>query len=106
MMGQQINVNVRIDSDIKKEADILFRDFGLNFSSAINAFVRQALRERAIPFVIREVSTPRSVLLAEGKAVVNSIQGDSVNNGTDEMPLDEINKIIEKSRAERRKAEA
>jgi antitoxin component of RelBE/YafQ-DinJ toxin-antitoxin module len=34
-MGQQINVNIRIDSDIKKEADILFRGFGLNFSAGI-----------------------------------------------------------------------
>ena len=103
-MGQQINVNIRMDSDIKKEADILFRGFGLNFSTAINAFVRQSLKEKAIPFIIRDVPSHHETLLAEGKAIVKSIQSDSVNNDTDEISLDEINDIISKSRAERRKA--
>ena len=105
-MGQQINVNIRIDSDIKKEADVLFRGFGLNFSSAINAFVRQSLKERAIPFAIRDVPLQSEALLAEGKAVMKSIQEDSVKNGTDDMSLDEINGIISKTRTERRKAKA
>jgi len=96
-MGQQINVNIRIDSDIKKEANILFRGFGLNFSTAINAFVRQSLKEKAIPFIIRDVPTQHEALLAEGKEIMTSIQSDSVKNGTDEITLDEINSIIKKA---------
>ena len=52
-MSQQINVNIRMDKDIKTSADKLFSELGFNMTTAINAFVRQALRERAIPFYIK-----------------------------------------------------
>ncbi|MGL4208177.1 MAG: type II toxin-antitoxin system RelB/DinJ family antitoxin [Candidatus Adiutrix sp.] len=57
-MGQQINVNIRMDSEVKENADALFNELGFNLTTAINAFVKQALRERAIPFHIRaEIDT-------------------------------------------------
>jgi len=51
-MSQQINVNIRMDKDIKISADKLFNELGFNMTTAVNAFIRQALRERAIPFYI------------------------------------------------------
>lgn len=39
-----------MDEDIKHQADELFSDLGLNLSSAITAFIKQAIREQAIPF--------------------------------------------------------
>lgn len=47
-----INVTIRMDEDLKKQADTLFNELGLNLSTAFNVFVRQAVREQAIPFVI------------------------------------------------------
>ena len=44
------NLTIRIDENIKQEADILFNKIGLNISSAINIFFRQAIREQCIPF--------------------------------------------------------
>lgn len=52
-MGQQINVNIRMDSDVKENADALFHELGFSLTTAINAFVKQSLRERAIPFQIK-----------------------------------------------------
>jgi DNA-damage-inducible protein J len=49
----QTNLTIRIDENIKQEADILFNRIGLNMSSAINVFFRQAIREQAIPFELR-----------------------------------------------------
>jgi DNA-damage-inducible protein J len=49
----QTNLTVRIDEDIKKEAEILFNKIGLNLSSAVNVFFRQAIREQAIPFALK-----------------------------------------------------
>ena len=46
------NLNIRIDRDIKIQADRLFSDMGMNLTTAVNVFVRQALLERAIPFKI------------------------------------------------------
>ena len=48
-----ISINIRIDEDVKHDAEILFEKLGLNMSSAINVFFRQAIREQAIPFQIK-----------------------------------------------------
>ncbi len=44
------NVTIRMDADLKRDAEDLFRDLGLTLSGAINVFVRQAVREQALPF--------------------------------------------------------
>ena len=44
------NVTIRVDKDVKKQAEVLFNDLGLNLSSAINMFLHQAIAEQAIPF--------------------------------------------------------
>ncbi len=49
----QTNLTVRIDENIKQEAETLFNRIGLNMSSAINVFFRQAIREQAIPFELK-----------------------------------------------------
>ncbi|MCL2189199.1 MAG: type II toxin-antitoxin system RelB/DinJ family antitoxin [Defluviitaleaceae bacterium] len=52
-MNKQINVNIRMDSDLKERADLLFHQMGLTMTTAINTFVRQCLREETIPFQIK-----------------------------------------------------
>lgn len=49
----QTNLTIRIDEDIKREAEALFSKIGLNTSSAVNVFFRQAIREQAIPFELK-----------------------------------------------------
>ena len=46
-------LQVRIDAQTKKEADALFNDLGLDTSTAIRVFIKQALKKRAIPFSIK-----------------------------------------------------
>lgn len=45
-----VSTNIKIDQTLKKEAQELFESFGLSLSSAINMFLRQSVREQAIPF--------------------------------------------------------
>lgn len=47
-----VNVTIRIDEHIKAHADALFADLGMNFTTAVNVFVRQAIREGRIPFAV------------------------------------------------------
>jgi DNA-damage-inducible protein J len=47
------NITIRVDEDVKREAETLFNQLGLSISGAINVFFRQAIREQAIPFPIR-----------------------------------------------------
>jgi DNA-damage-inducible protein J len=51
------NITVRIDDDVKKEAENLFDKLGFSISGAINVFFRQAIREQAIPFPIRAATS-------------------------------------------------
>lgn len=44
------NINVRVDENLKKEAEGLFNDLGLNMSSAITMFLKTAVRYDGIPF--------------------------------------------------------
>lgn len=52
MTNKISNVSFRIDSDLKKNADELFAELGLNMTTAFNIFLRQAVREGRIPFDI------------------------------------------------------
>ena len=46
------NISIRMDADLKTQADALFAELGMNISTAFNIFVRQSLREGRIPFDI------------------------------------------------------
>ena len=58
-----VNVTLRVDENLKKEAETLFSELGLNLTSAFNIFLRQAIREQQIPFAISR-NIPNSVTLA------------------------------------------
>jgi len=51
-MAGSTNISIRMDSDVKAQADVLFGELGMNLTTAFNVFVRQALREGRIPFEI------------------------------------------------------
>ena len=49
----KVATNISIDEDIKPKAQAMLAEFGLDLSTAVNMFLRQMLREKAIPFEIR-----------------------------------------------------
>ena len=52
-------IQIRVDSDLRKEADELFANAGLDMSSAVRLFLRQAVIRRRLPFeVISENPDP------------------------------------------------
>lgn len=46
-------INIRLDDQTKKEADALFSELGMTTGTAINVFVREALRTQGFPFEIK-----------------------------------------------------
>jgi len=50
------NITIRIDEEIKRDAEALFNKLGFSISGAINVFFRQAIREQAIPFQIKAIT--------------------------------------------------
>lgn len=53
MSGTYTNVCIRIDTELKAQAEALFGELGMNLTTAFNIFLRQAVRENGIPFAIR-----------------------------------------------------
>lgn len=47
-------INIRIDDEVKREAENLFDRLGLTMSSAIMVFLRKSINERGIPFMVQE----------------------------------------------------
>ncbi len=66
------NLSIRIDENLKKEAEELFADLGLSMTSAFIAFVKQSVREQRIPFVLSRnvpnAATRRAIMDVKNKA--------------------------------------
>ena len=60
-MNTTTNVNIRIDVDLKKRAEELFADLGINMTVAMTMFLRQAVRSQGIPFEISSISNSDAV---------------------------------------------
>ena len=45
-----VTTSIRTDAQLKQEADQLFTELGMNFSTAVNMFLRQAVRMQACCF--------------------------------------------------------
>lgn len=72
-MSNTTNMTIRIDKEFKKKMDVLFKNLGINTSSAIMMFLKQCEREQGIPFVA-SMETPNSRLinaLEESEDIIN-----------------------------------
>ncbi len=72
-----ISTNIKIDPVLKQESQALFESFGLSLSTAVNMFLRQAVREQAIPF---RIGTP-SPNLETLKAIEDARNGIGLSRG-------------------------
>ena len=69
-MAGTTNINVRVDKELKRKAEAIFSELGLNMSTAMNMFLRCSVRYGGIPFDLR-LDTPNE----ETRAAI-----DDVNN--------------------------
>jgi len=54
--GANANINIRVDGNVKNQAQDVFAALGMDMTTAINIFLRQAIRKNGIPF---ELSTEK-----------------------------------------------
>ena len=69
-----VNMSIRMDTELKKQADAMLSDMGLNMITAMNMFLRQVVRQGRIPFEIA-TDIPNSETLAAMKEVDDMING-------------------------------
>ena len=102
-MSETTNLSIRIDRNLKDEADQIFNEMGMNLTTAITIFVRQAVRQKKIPFEIAlDTSYGRSVSLADARAAAERIWENAEKNGTSDMSMEDIDAEIKAARAERK----
>ena len=85
----QTNLTIRIDDDLKKEAEALFDKVGLTITSAIIIYFRQAVLEQAIPFQIKAKTDESPALFHK---LIDSIRAENKAKGflTETEIADEI----------------
>lgn len=73
------NLNIRTDKEIKEQAEAIFSELGLNITTAINIFLRTAIRENGIPFDLRlDLFNNRTIAaIEEGRRIAydDSVKG-------------------------------
>ena len=48
-MSKNVSMNIRVDESTRLEAESIFEQLGLTMSGAINMFLKQVVREKAVP---------------------------------------------------------
>ncbi|WP_339003657.1 type II toxin-antitoxin system RelB/DinJ family antitoxin [Fusobacterium polymorphum] len=46
-------INIRVNDEVKKEAETIFKSLGLNMSVTMNLFLKKCINENGIPFDLK-----------------------------------------------------
>lgn len=79
------NLNIRTDKDVKEQAEQIFAELGLNMTTAVNLFLRTAIRKHGIPFDLF-LDVPNETTIAaieEGKRLLNDLDSPKYSNMKD-----------------------
>lgn len=66
------NISIRMDTELKKQAESMFAEMGLNMTTAMNIFLRQVVRQGKIPFEIA-TDIPNAKMLETMKEMNDTI---------------------------------
>lgn len=61
----ETRLSVRVDPDLKNDAETLFGEMGLTLTAAVNVFLRQSVREGGLPFRPTTVNPSTAKALSE-----------------------------------------
>lgn len=85
-MAGTTNINVRVDKELKRKAEAIFNELGLNMSTAMNMFLRYSVRYGGIPFDLR-LDTPNE----ETRAAIDDVN----NNRNMSKTFDSVEALME-----------
>ncbi|EFQ48661.1 type II toxin-antitoxin system RelB/DinJ family antitoxin [Lactobacillus iners] len=85
-MAKTANINVRIEPEVKQQAEDLFGSFGISVTDAINIFLRTSIMEGGFPFTIRKTRfNAETLAMQEARDIMSGkIQAKSYKT-TDEL---------------------
>ncbi|HSW35022.1 MAG TPA: type II toxin-antitoxin system RelB/DinJ family antitoxin [Candidatus Limnocylindrales bacterium] len=86
-MGKTTNLNIRVDEELKRQAEAIYSELGLNMSTAMNMFLRYSVRYGGIPFELR-IEKPNVDTLAAIDDVNNNRNMSKTFNSVDALMED------------------
>ena len=93
-----ININIRMDSDLKQQFEAFCNDVGMTMTTAFTVFAKKAVREYRIPFEIgAEVPNAETKKAIEDarKGIGMSKAFSSVEELMEDLNADDYEKMIE-----------
>ena len=63
------NYTIRLDTELRKEAEALFADLGMSLATAFQIFLKQAIQEQGLPFPIKKKQPNKTTLSAMEEAI-------------------------------------
>ena len=63
------NYTIRLDTELRKEAEALFADLGMSLATAFQIFLKQAIQEQGLPFPIKKKQPNKTTLAAMEEAI-------------------------------------
>ena len=64
-------INIRVNDEVKKEAETIFKSFGLNMSVTMNLFLKKCINENGIPFDLKLPNNETIEALEETNKILN-----------------------------------
>ena len=98
-MAQTTTINVRVDENVKRDAEAVLDKLGMNISVLVNMTLRQLIMDEALPFLPKY--KPNEYLKARHGFInaINEAHKQAVAGGlSEDMSLDEINSLIKEAR--------
>ncbi len=86
-MANTVNVNFKLDADVKKSMETACAEMGLTMSAAFTVFAKKVSREKRIPFEITAYNEPNSVTYSAIESAEN--EGDVYG------PFDTVAELME-----------
>lgn len=71
-MAKEATLQVRMDSELKEQAELLYKQLGTSFAEAVRIFAKQSVEEKAMPFTMHLSSSAskRTLGIADGQYVI------------------------------------
>ena len=89
MQTQDVRVTIRVNRELKENAEALFDYLGLNMSNAVNIFLRKAVNQRGIPFPVHAGKQGIGGISADevSRAFNNAVKKDLVKKRRKGLPV-------------------
>lgn len=100
-MARSVNMCVRVDPEIKEQAEIILEQLGMSMNGTINMFLTQIVREKRVPLNL-SLNNERDVLpdlIMSVKERENGIEGVDARK-----LLEEMKKIVAEAEAGEKKS--